>query len=353
MLTMNLRNKMQSNLQVKHSIKEVKLTNLSDAVLLLERHFFQLKSSNDVQNLQCQRVFNLMNKLALYNERRAKLKRMLRKTDLLNKISGQDNWEEFNYHVHDIENNFLYQIAKEDLMKSDFENLKVSFQTMNGLIQYKIRYYNNHILNLNIAYKDDVEDDVVVDIDLNNQENYYFKLYLKNTKPGAKFKKIFIDDFNFKDIQSANDSTNNLTKNVLKKLKKKIVFVRNKNYSLTRLALGNEDSKISSNLDELQDYRSLHNDQMQSEFSVANNINDDPINIEVSIANNINNDQIKKEVSIESNINDKDELSQLVTKDNKGTSYVGITSESIQYYTQFIKKNKIHKVVDPPEKLRK
>ena len=360
---------MHSNLQAKQSIEGVKLTNLSDAVLLLEKHFFQLKSQNDIKNPQCQRVFNLMNKLATYNERRAKLKRMLERTDLLNKISGKENWEEFSYHVDEMEDNFLQQISTEDLMTSDFRSIKSTLQIMDGLIKYKVRYYNNHILDLDLFYKEITEEDLTIDIDLNDPKNYNFRLYLKNTKAGAKFKRIFIDDFGLEDIFSFNNKNSadaifgNDNQKVVEKLEKKFtlenrikkdnVVEENSNKSSSSDELVNTiDPLINSN--SLNNNTDLSSNVTQDILRSSGVCSGDPFNDSNTLANNnsINIDntgsQIKSEMTI-----DNDKPLTAVEKHNRNILHCDIAPGSVDYFDQYYKKDKIDKVVDPPWKFQK
>ena len=323
------------------------LTNLNDAVLFLEKHFFHIKSETDIENPLCQKLYWLMTTLAAYSDRKIKLKRILERTNLLEILSGQENWQMFNYHINELENDFLYKLSTKNLIQHNSQDIKNILRIMDGLIKFKLQYYRNHMLELNINCREITKEDLELDVDLNNPKNYEFRLYLKNSKAGARIKKVFIDNFGFENIDLAKDIFGNGKDEVIKKLQKKFSLKNNRN---DNDALPSSSPLFQSNEGYNEDNSYSLNTEDNS-YSLNTNLNCHPGLDPGSTSENnkyfefkkIHNDQLQYCDIKNYNIDDCDDKNKSLTK------------KELYELKKKLKKEKnnaiINKIVDPPPAL--
>ena len=209
----------------------VQLATLNDAVLFMEKHFFQLKLHLEPEAILSRQFIFMMRSLTLLENRRIRLKRILERTYLLkDNTVAEENWIHFNNEVDRSQKKLLRDIAfgRFDEQHAMFF-IKRSFEIINVLVKFKLQYYKNQMLDQNITCDEILEEDKELDIDLNDPKNYSFRLYLKNSKAGARIKRVFIDSFGFDNINLADDIFGNGKEKVAEKLQKKFSLRIGKN----------------------------------------------------------------------------------------------------------------------------
>ena len=189
---------MSTFITVKIKLQEdVRWNKLNSGILVLERHF--LKCQRD-KNAFHRGFYLLIDQLTDYNLRRTRLINMIEKTDIT-----KENWVEFNQNIENIENTILDIIHKEDFSQSNVDNIKNNLWFMDSLVKMRLKICRGYFIHKDIVFNQIAEEDLELNIDLEDRENYQFKMYLKNNSKAAKFKKIFIHEFNLKDLNWERD----------------------------------------------------------------------------------------------------------------------------------------------------
>lgn len=204
---------------------------LNDAIMHLEKCLLSSKLYKISGSLAYTEVTWIMNNLNHMVSRKIRLSRIIERTNLLEDPIALENWREFDMHINLLQEEFFDEVSKVEYESARnlnyttgmhlLNSLKSSFLVIDNLLKFKLSYYRSRMEDLNIICDEVQKSDLILDFNINDPKNFYFRLYVKNKSLGARFKNIFIKSFGFDDFDVEKDLLSNDQTKVLEKLKKR------------------------------------------------------------------------------------------------------------------------------------